>query len=274
MKTSLHTHTFAGHPSFGFRSITRELWLVMFLAAGFAAIGAETPITASGEVSEAAVLSPAGGSLAGKNSGRGLDDRHRLTLGDKISFQIQEDLDDPKETLEPKALVVADDGEIEIPYIGRVRALMFSIALYSVFTALQGVSVGLVDFGLYRFLAGIGTGAELIVGSGNLVHNLRLSDFALDSGYEWAARFDALVRARIEAGDHGALAAYPDLGPDARLAVPTPEHYLPLLYTLGVSESGEHVSIFNAATVLGSISMTSVVVGASVASAHEDRRER
>jgi MFS family permease len=49
-------------------------------------------------------------------------------------------------------------------YIGRVRALMFSIALYSVFTALQGLSVGLWDFGLYRFLAGIGTGAELIVG--------------------------------------------------------------------------------------------------------------
>jgi len=49
-------------------------------------------------------------------------------------------------------------------YIGRVRALMFSIALYSVFTALQGLSVGLWDLGLYRFLAGIGTGAELIVG--------------------------------------------------------------------------------------------------------------
>ena len=49
-------------------------------------------------------------------------------------------------------------------YIGRVRALMFSIALYSLFTAMQGLSVGLFDLGLYRFLAGIGTGAEIIVG--------------------------------------------------------------------------------------------------------------
>lgn len=49
-------------------------------------------------------------------------------------------------------------------YIGRVRALMFSIALYSVFTAMQGLSVGLLDLGLYRFIAGIGTGAEIIVG--------------------------------------------------------------------------------------------------------------
>src|SRR5947207_2028075 len=49
-------------------------------------------------------------------------------------------------------------------YIGRVRALMFSIALYSVFTAMQGLSIGLWDLGVYRFLAGIGTGAEIIVG--------------------------------------------------------------------------------------------------------------
>src|SRR5262245_35285050 len=112
MKTSHHNHTFAGHPSFGFRSITRELSLVMFLAGSFAATGSETPVGAIAAVSGAAVVSPAGSSLAGTNSGTALDDKHRLTLGDKISFQILEDLDDPKETLEPRALVVADDGEI------------------------------------------------------------------------------------------------------------------------------------------------------------------
>jgi protein involved in polysaccharide export with SLBB domain len=122
MKTSLHNHTFAGHGSFRLFSITRELWLAMFLAAGFAATGAETPVTASAAVSETALMSPAGNSLVATNSAGALDDKHRLTLGDKISFQIVEDLDDPKETLEPKSLVVADDGEIEIPYIGRVRA--------------------------------------------------------------------------------------------------------------------------------------------------------
>ena len=49
-------------------------------------------------------------------------------------------------------------------YIGRVRALVFSIAIYSVFTALQGLSVGAWDFAVYRFIAGLGTGAELMVG--------------------------------------------------------------------------------------------------------------
>ncbi len=117
MKTSLHNHAFAGHGNFGLRSTTRELWLVLCLAAGFAATGAE-PGGANGAVSEAAVISR----LAGTNSAGALDDKHRLTLGDKISFQILEDLDDPKETLDPKQLTVADDGEIEGPYIGRVRA--------------------------------------------------------------------------------------------------------------------------------------------------------
>jgi polysaccharide export outer membrane protein len=51
-----------------------------------------------------------------------LDDKHPLAIGDHISFRIQEDLDDPKESLDPKPLVVADSGEIEVPYIGRVRA--------------------------------------------------------------------------------------------------------------------------------------------------------
>ena len=102
----------------------------------------------------------------------------------------------------------------------------------------------------------------LILGSGNVVHNLGLADFGQDGGYDWADRFDAAVRARIEAGDHAALATWEGLGPDARLAIPTPEHYLPLLYVLGVQQPGDAVRLFNAATVLGSISMTSVLVEA------------
>jgi len=121
---------------------------------------------------------------------------------------------------------------------------------------------GPFHYALARELRPLRDEGVLIVGSGNLVHNLRLADFALDSGYDWALRFDALVRGRIEAGDHAALAAYSELGPDARLAVPTPEHYLPLLYALAVQDAGEPVALFNTGAVLGSISMTSVVVGA------------
>ncbi|MBV8776867.1 MAG: MFS transporter, partial [Alphaproteobacteria bacterium] len=67
-------------------------------------------------------------------------------------------------------------------YIGRVRALMFSIALYSFFTAMQGLAVGILDFSLYRFLAGIGTGAEIIVGIPLLAETLGGTQRAKISG--------------------------------------------------------------------------------------------
>jgi 4,5-DOPA dioxygenase extradiol len=106
----------------------------------------------------------------------------------------------------------------------------------------------------------------LVLGSGNLVHNLRLADFGLDEGYDWAVRFDAAVRARIEAGDHASLVAHEALGPDARLAIPTAEHYLPLLYALSLQTPEDELRFFNDRCVLGSISMTSVVVGDAAAS--------
>jgi 4,5-DOPA dioxygenase extradiol len=106
----------------------------------------------------------------------------------------------------------------------------------------------------------------LVVGSGNVVHNLRLADFRLEQGYDWAVRFDSDVRARIQAGDHAALVDYSALGGDARLAIPTPEHYLPLLYALALQAPGDEVRVFNDRCVLGSISMTSVVIGAAAAS--------
>ena len=121
---------------------------------------------------------------------------------------------------------------------------------------------GAFHYELARLLRPLRDEGVLILGSGNIVHNLRLVDFGRDSGYDWAIRFDALVRARIEAGEHEALAAFTGLGPDARLAIPTPEHYLPLLYALGAGQAGDRVRVFNAGAVLGSISMTSVVVGA------------
>jgi len=126
---------------------------------------------------------------------------------------------------------------------------------------------GSFHYALAKELRPLRDDGVLILGSGNLVHNLRLADFGLDGGYDWAVRFDALVRERIAAGDHAALAAWGELGPDARLSIPTPEHYLPLLYALGVQQPGDAVRLFNAATVLGSISMTSVRIG-STAEAH------
>jgi 4,5-DOPA dioxygenase extradiol len=114
---------------------------------------------------------------------------------------------------------------------------------------------------LARNLAPLRNESVLILGSGNIVHNLRLLDWQRDDGFDWADRFRDAVRGRIEARGYAALAAYETLGPESRLAVPTPEHYLPLLYALGVQEQNEHLSFFCDRTVMGSISMMSVKVG-------------
>ena len=100
----------------------------------------------------------------------------------------------------------------------------------------------------------------LIVGSGNIVHNLRLFDFRNPAPADFALRANALVRERIVSGDYASLAEFPKLGLDVARAVPTPEHFLPLLYTLGAKRAGDAVNVFND-TVQSSISMTSVRIG-------------
>lgn len=102
----------------------------------------------------------------------------------------------------------------------------------------------------------------LILGSGNLVHNLGVVVWK-DVAFDWATEFDARVKAAILAGDHGALIDYASLGSSARLAVPTDEHYLPMLYVLGAADPGEGVSFFTESVTMGSISMRSFRTGLS-----------
>jgi 4,5-DOPA dioxygenase extradiol len=115
-------------------------------------------------------------------------------------------------------------------------------------------------YGLARGLAPLREDGVLVVGSGNLVHNLRLADFGLEAGYDWAVRFDAELGARIQSGDHAALVDYAALGDDAARAIPTPEHYLPLLYVLALETPRDALRQFNERCVLGSISMRSIVL--------------
>ncbi len=114
---------------------------------------------------------------------------------------------------------------------------------------------------LARELAPLRDRGVLVVGSGNIVHNLGLLDPGRPDGYDWAVRFDAAVVGWIESGDTAALADYDRLGRDARLAVPTPEHYLPLLYALALRDPAEPVAFFNESFVMGSISMRSLIIG-------------
>ncbi len=100
----------------------------------------------------------------------------------------------------------------------------------------------------------------LIIGSGNMVHNLRLVRW-YDGAYPWASEMDAVFARLIADGDHKALVDYAALGENARLAVPTNEHFLPLLYALGAQMPGDSVQFFADKVTLGSISMRSVRIG-------------
>jgi 4,5-DOPA dioxygenase extradiol len=113
---------------------------------------------------------------------------------------------------------------------------------------------------LGRELQGLRRKGVLIVGSGNMVHNLRQVVWQ-DTAYDWALEFDAKMKHLIEAGDHDAIIRYPKLGQMARLAVPTNEHYLPLLYVLALQGKSDEVSFFAEKVTLGSMSMRSVRVG-------------
>ena len=102
----------------------------------------------------------------------------------------------------------------------------------------------------------------LIIGSGNMVHNLRIMDWNKpDIGFDWAIEANDKFKQLISSGNHQALFKYDTLGKSIELSVPTPEHFLPLLYTLGLKQENEPISFFNDKTIMGSISMTSVKVG-------------
>lgn len=100
----------------------------------------------------------------------------------------------------------------------------------------------------------------LILGSGNIVHNLRAADWRNPRPLEWAIRFIAEAKRLIEAGDYKSLTDLAGLGPDAALAINSAEHYLPLLYTLGASDKGEAIRFITDETV-AAISMTGLVLG-------------
>lgn len=104
----------------------------------------------------------------------------------------------------------------------------------------------------------------LIIGSGNMVHNLRKVAWdKLDSpyAYDWAIEADTKMKQWILEGDHQSLLNFRQHGKAFDLAIPTPEHYLPLLYTLGLKEEQDSISLFNDQPLGGSLTMTSVKLG-------------
>lgn len=105
----------------------------------------------------------------------------------------------------------------------------------------------------------------LVIGSGDVVHNLGVIRWPNGKSgaqaYDWATRFNDRVRELLVAGEHAPLTDYAAMGNDARMSIPTPEHYLPLLYVLGTQHEDEQVSFATDGIELGSISMMTCVIG-------------
>jgi 4,5-DOPA dioxygenase extradiol len=120
-------------------------------------------------------------------------------------------------------------------------------------------------YNLAKELAALRKKGVLIIGSGNMVHNLRMIDWRKlnepDYGYDWAVEMNELFKQKIAYGSHKDLIDYQNLHKAAMLAVPTPDHYYPLLYSLGLQGSKDDISFFNDRLVGGSLNMTSVKIG-------------
>lgn len=118
---------------------------------------------------------------------------------------------------------------------------------------------------LAKEIAALRKKGVLIIGSGNMVHNLRMVDWQKLSepnyGFDWAIEMNDIFKEKIADGNHKALINYENLNKAAKLAIPTPDHYYPLLYNLGLQDNNDSISFFNDRLVGGSLNMTSVKIG-------------
>lgn len=120
-------------------------------------------------------------------------------------------------------------------------------------------------YDLAKELSALRKKGVLIIGSGNMVHNLRMVAWDKlnepEFGYDWAQEINQVFKEKIVAGDAQSLIQYERLGSAAKLAIPTPDHYYPLLYTLGLQDKTDAIDFFNDKAVGGSLTMTSVRIG-------------
>jgi 4,5-DOPA dioxygenase extradiol len=120
-------------------------------------------------------------------------------------------------------------------------------------------------YNLAKEIAALRKKGVLIIGSGNMVHNLRMVDWRKlnepNYGFDWAIEMNDIFKQKINDGNHKALIDYENLDKAAKLAIPTPDHYYPLLYALGLQQNNDSISFFNDMLVGGSLNMTSVKIG-------------
>lgn len=120
-------------------------------------------------------------------------------------------------------------------------------------------------YDLAKELSSLRSKGVLIIGSGNMVHNLGMVSWEKMEepgyGYDWAIEANEKMKKFILSNDHKSLIDYKLQGKAFNLAIPTPDHFLPLLYSLALKEENEKIGIFNDKAVAGSLTMTSIKIG-------------
>lgn len=131
----------------------------------------------------------------------------------------------------------------------------FQISLNGLLTEEQHYKIG-------KKLANFRGKGILIIGSGDIVHNLRLADYDIyGKPHEWAVAFDNYVINAIKNNNHDVLINYKSLGDIAKLAVPTDEHFLPILYVAGAQDKNDKVEVIHRSIQNGSVSMSCIKIG-------------
>jgi len=127
--------------------------------------------------------------------------------------------------------------------------------------SIDGTQPPQFHYELARRLAPLRNEGVLVAGSGNVVHNLRLMKRGGGPAFDWAIRFNEKIREALASRDHRTLVDFERLGGDARLSVPTPEHYLPLLYVAALQGADESMTFPADGYDLGSVSMLTAAAG-------------
>ncbi len=112
-------------------------------------------------------------------------------------------------------------------------------------------------FDIGREIASLREKGVLILGSGNIVHNLALVKWGMEGGFPWAVEFDSYIKDKITSRQYEDVISYGNAGKSSEMAFFTPEHFYPLLYVLGASSPEDRLTIFNDSCTMGSVSMTS-----------------
>ncbi|MGR3806509.1 4,5-DOPA-extradiol-dioxygenase [Pasteurella testudinis] len=175
----------------------------------------------------------------------------------QLALQVQQLVDNPEVRLDPQQGL--DHGT------WAVLAKMYPEADIPIVQLSLGAELSMQQhIDLAKQLKPLREQGILILGSGNLVHNLRLMDWQRADalfGYDWAHSAQQTLLDLIRLGDLDSLANYRTLGADVQKAIPTAEHFLPLLYILALRDDDDSLNIFNTDFVGGSLDMTCVQVG-------------